>query len=255
MTADSQPGSCQGEVAAFYTHHPFPHERDAWHRYAALYFKQLGLDPSDVAGRRALDAGCGSGAGSEFLVRAGARVVSLDVAPRNLRRMAAARMDVSLQSVLRLGIRSGSVELVHCVGVLHHTPDPREGLRECCRVLRTGGLLVLGIYNRSNIVYPLFYRFARLIPKPLLWPVWRLLSRTLTPRWTGTVPSDDYLRNLFMDQVYTPIAHFFTPREVLGWLQQEGVRVRRIAGLSYFPFFPDAMRAHLVLLGEKEPPR
>ncbi|HEY7312284.1 MAG TPA: class I SAM-dependent methyltransferase [Gemmataceae bacterium] len=105
----------------------------------------------DVRGcKRILDAACGNGRYSRFLLRhadADAVLTSFDLSPRMLQRARArlksARVSHAVADLTRLPYADASFDAVVCGWVLEHLPDPRPGLRELARVLQPGGKLLL----------------------------------------------------------------------------------------------------------------
>lgn len=94
------------------------------------------------AGGVVLDLGCGRGYWLEQMAGAGLRVVGLE--PDAARAaVAATHAPVAAGDGSRLPIGTATVDLVWCIHVLHHLPDPVAALAEIARVLRPGGTLVL----------------------------------------------------------------------------------------------------------------
>lgn len=107
-----------------------------------------------LAGREVLDAGCGDGAYALAAAGAGARVTGVDPSPAALgaarRRAAAGGLGVVLVEgrADRLPFEAGRFDLVLAVTVLCFVPDAAAAVGELARVLRPGGLLVLGDLGR-----------------------------------------------------------------------------------------------------------
>jgi SAM-dependent methyltransferase len=112
----------------------------------AAAVSELGLRPGDTV----LDAGCGTGRALPALrdaVGAGGRVLGIDLTPEMLAAAVRAGRDRSGQllhgDVMRLPVRSRSLDAVFGAGLISHLPQPEAGLRELARVVRPGGLLAL----------------------------------------------------------------------------------------------------------------
>jgi ubiquinone/menaquinone biosynthesis C-methylase UbiE len=105
----------------------------------------------DVSGcQRILDAGCGNGRYSHYLLKhadPGAKLTAFDLSQNMLararRRLTNDRATFAAADVTRLPYPAASFEAAVCGWVLEHLPDPRPGLRELARVLRPGGKLLL----------------------------------------------------------------------------------------------------------------
>lgn len=106
--------------------------------------------------KRVADIGCGGGLLAEALARRGAKVTAIDLAAESLdvaRNHAAAEgltIDYRLQSAEALAeAEPGQFEVVTCMEMLEHVPDPAAIVRACATLLKPGGTLVLSTLNRS----------------------------------------------------------------------------------------------------------
>src|ERR1700722_141470 len=105
----------------------------------------------DVRGRkRILDAACGNGRYSRFLLRhadADAKLTTFDLSAKMLERartrLKSGRVTHAVADLTRLPYADGTFDAVVCGWVLEHLPDPTLGLRELSRVLAPGGELLL----------------------------------------------------------------------------------------------------------------
>lgn len=109
-----------------------------------------------LKGARVLDVGCGGGLLSEAMARAGADVVGIDLAPAVLE---VARLHL-LESGLKVDYREtgaealaqamgGQFDVVTCLEMLEHVPDPASVIRACADLLRPGGRLFVSTLNRT----------------------------------------------------------------------------------------------------------
>ncbi|MDJ0619530.1 MAG: class I SAM-dependent methyltransferase [Calothrix sp. MO_192.B10] len=151
-------------VANLYNTYPFPPEplldepppgyNWRWHWTSAYNFC-TGEKPTrqDI---RVLDAGCGTGVGTEYLVHLNpeASVVgidlsagALDVARERCQRSGANRVEFHHLSLFDVEQIPGEFDLINCVGVLHHTPDPIGGIKALAKKLAPGGLLHIFVYG------------------------------------------------------------------------------------------------------------
>ncbi len=159
-----------------------------------------------LAGRTALDVGCGAGLLCEPLARLGASVTGIDAAPENI---AAAEMHAA-QSGLAIDYRAGGVEgldgqfdLVTSLEVIEHVSDPAGFVRGLARVLADNGLLILSTPNRT--------------------PLSRLAMITIA-EGTGRIPRGTHDWNKFL-----------TPEELTALLRDAGLHVVHTQGLGFSP--------------------
>lgn len=131
---------------------------------AEIFAQYFGLFPwaSLPAGARGFDAGCGSGRWAMMVAgRVGelhcvdASAAALDVARRQLSEHPNCRFHHT--SVSSLPFAAGSMDFGYSLGVLHHTPDPEDGLRSCVRALKPNAPLLVYLYYRFDN-RPLWFR-------------------------------------------------------------------------------------------------
>ncbi|MEA5625256.1 class I SAM-dependent methyltransferase [Nostoc sp. UHCC 0251] len=160
--SDSQ--TVSAAVAKLYNTYPFPPEalldepppgyNWRWNWLAAHNFC-TGQKPQrqDI---RILDAGCGTGVSTEYLVHLNpqASVVgidlstgALDVAKERCQRSGATRVEFHHLSLFDVEQLPGEFDLINCVGVLHHTSDPIRGIQALAKKLAQGGLMHIFVYG------------------------------------------------------------------------------------------------------------
>ncbi len=165
-----------------------------------------------LMGVAALDVGCGGGLLSEALAKAGANVTAIDLAPNLLK---VARLH-GLESGIKVGYRQVAVDVladelpagfdvITCMEMLEHVPDPGAIVEACARLLKPGGRLFLSTLNRTPAAFALAIvgaeYVARLLPK-------------------GT--------HLYRD--------FIKPAELARMLRDAGLELEDISGLLYQPW-------------------
>jgi SAM-dependent methyltransferase len=137
---------------------PYEHLAEAWADDADLVYGPLAealveASPMSLAGRVALDVGCGTGGATRALQRAGASVIGMDLSLGMLGHGGAARGPVANADVMDLPVATGSMDVVVGAFVLNHLP-PQLALPEMGRVLAPGGFLLASTWPRG-IVDPL----------------------------------------------------------------------------------------------------
>jgi SAM-dependent methyltransferase len=189
----------------------------------AQYLRYIELMP--VAGADdmcVLDFGCGPG---HDLVGFGTfsrpkRLIAVDVSKRSLAEAAdrltlhAIKADLIYHDVHHgpLPIETGSVDLVHCSGVLHHLPDPHLTLTELRRVLRPGGTAQIMMYNYESVFLHLYVAYQRQIIEG--------------------IDSDLDVEQAFArstDGPDCPISHAYRPHECVSLIEAHGFRCVNVA--------------------------
>lgn len=165
----------------------------------------------DLKGRRVVDIGCGGGILSEAMAAKGAEVTGIDIAAQAL---AVARLHLH-ESGLQVDYREATAEqhatdnpascqVVTCMELLEHVPDPASVVQACADLLDPGGSCFMSTLNRTPASFALAIVGAEhimgLIPK-------------------GTHRYDRFIR----------------PSELAAWLRASGLELRAMRGLHYNP--------------------
>ncbi len=161
---------------------------------------------------RALDVGCGGGLLSEAMAQAGADVIGIDLSPEllevaKLHALGAelSNIDYQLQSAEEMAqAQPEQFDLVTCMEMLEHVPDPEAVLDACVKLLKPGGLLVLSTLNRTPKAFAL-----------------------------GIVAAE-YVFNLVPKGTHS-YAKFLKPAEIARVLRTRGMEITALKGLQYAP--------------------
>ena len=129
---------------------------------------------SEIKGQLVLDLGCGPGRFVEVAKEKGAMVIGLDY---SMAVEAAAKnfkdddnVCIIQGDALNLPICDAVVDGVFSIGVLHHTSNPEQGVKETARILKKGGWFGLAVYSKGGYYDFPSVQFWRKIFK-FLWPV------------------------------------------------------------------------------------
>lgn len=131
--------------------------RDAAKQHFAI--SKQGLKP--LAGLNVLDIGCGGGLISEPLARLGADVTGIDPAPENIETAAdhAAKqgLNIAYKAVTaeQVADTGAAFDLVTCLEVIEHVPDPKQFVSTIGSLVRPGGMLIMSTINRTPKAFAL----------------------------------------------------------------------------------------------------
>jgi SAM-dependent methyltransferase len=123
-----------------------PEENYWFRRHEAVYVALR----DRCAGALVLEAGCGEGYGAGLLAEVAAGVLALDLDPATAAHVAGRypRTGVARANLVALPVRDGGCDAVVSLQVIEHLWEQERFLRECFRVLRPGGTLMLSTPNR-----------------------------------------------------------------------------------------------------------
>ena len=166
---------------------------------------------ASLEGAAVLDVGCGGGILAEAMAQRGAKVTGIDLSEKALKvaqlHLLESRLEVRYEDVSAetyAATHAGEFDVITCMELLEHVPEPAAMVAACARLVRPGGQVFFSTINRN----PKSYLFAVVGAEYVL----RLLPK-------GT---HDYLR-------------FIKPSELSRWCREAGLRIDELIGMSYNP--------------------
>ena len=165
----------------------------------------------DLEGRQALDIGCGGGILAESMAAAKAVVTGIDMAdgPLSVARLhqleSGAQVEYQKMTAEDLAEKDpGKYDVVTCLEMLEHVPDPSQVIRSCAELVRPGGHVFFSTINRN--------------PKSFLF----------------AIVGAEYVLKLLPSGTHE-YAKFIKPSELENWARQAGLALVESIGMQYNP--------------------
>lgn len=166
---------------------------------------------ASLAGKRVLDVGCGGGILSESMAQRGAQVTGIDMAEKSLQ---VAQLH-ALESGIQVEYRCVAVEalaqeaphtfdVVTCMEMLEHVPDPASVVRACATLVKPGGHVFFSTLNRNAKAYLM------------------------------AVVGAEYVLNLLPKGTHD-YSKFIKPSELAAWMRQAELELQHQTGVTYHP--------------------
>ena len=166
---------------------------------------------AQLAGKQVLDVGCGGGILAESMARRGAEVTGIDMGETPL---SVAKLHM-LESGVKVDYRRitaeelaeahpASFDVVTCMEMLEHVPDPGSVIAACARLVKPGGHVFFSTINRN--------------PKAFLF----------------AIVGAEYVLNMLPKGTHE-FAKFIRPSELAGWARAAELEVEDITGMTYNP--------------------
>jgi 2-polyprenyl-6-hydroxyphenyl methylase/3-demethylubiquinone-9 3-methyltransferase len=181
------------------------------HRLNPLRLAHVERLAGGFAGKRVIDVGCGGGIFAESMAAKGAKVTGIDLGEKSLKVAMLHRLESGAEVDYRLvsaedaaQAEAGTYDVVTCMEMLEHVPDPASTVRACAQLAKPGGWVVFSTINRN----PKSFLFAIVGAEYVL----RLLPR-------GT---HEY-------------AKFITPSELAAYCRGAGLTMTDVTGMTYNP--------------------
>ena len=164
-----------------------------------------------LAGKKVVDVGCGGGILSESMALRGAEVTGIDMgeAPLSVARLHSLDSGVEVKyrqiTVEELAEEQpGEFDVVTCLEMLEHVPDPESVVRACWKLLKPGGQIFFATINRT--------------PKA----------------WLFAIVGAEYVLKLLPKGTHEH-KKFIKPHELTRWMRKPGLEVHGITGMVYNP--------------------
>jgi 2-polyprenyl-6-hydroxyphenyl methylase/3-demethylubiquinone-9 3-methyltransferase len=165
-----------------------------------------------LEGRRIVDIGCGGGILSESMARKGAQVLGVDLAERSLKVAQLHAMEAGITNLVYREVAAetladeqpGQYDIVTCMEMIEHVPDPGSIVAACAKLVRPGGWVFLSTLNRN--------------PKAFLF----------------AIVGAEYVLNLLPRGTHE-YAKFIRPSELASWCRQCGLDLQQTRGMEYNP--------------------
>ncbi|WP_193164711.1 bifunctional 2-polyprenyl-6-hydroxyphenol methylase/3-demethylubiquinol 3-O-methyltransferase UbiG [Microbulbifer hainanensis] len=164
-----------------------------------------------VAGKQLLDVGCGGGILTEAMAQRGAHVTGIDMgeAPLKVARLHALESGVDVDyrrvQVEELAAEQpGSFDIVTCLEMLEHVPDPASVIKACAALVKPGGQLFFSTINRT------------------------------AKGWLFAVVGAEYVLKMLPKGTHE-YGKFIRPSEMGAWLREAGLELRDMTGMTYNP--------------------
>lgn len=164
-----------------------------------------------VAGKKILDVGCGGGILAEGLAQRGGEVSGIDMgeAPLEIAKLHALEsgVEVNYQRITAEELaeqQPESFDVVTCLEMLEHVPDPASVIQACARLCKPGGHVFFSTINRNPKAYAL------------------------------AVVGAEYVLNMLPKGTHE-YSKFIRPSELSNWIRQAGLSLQNMTGLTYNP--------------------
>jgi len=164
-----------------------------------------------LAGKRVLDVGCGGGILTEAMALRGAQVTGIDLGEKALGVAKLHRLESGVTVAYRLiaaealaAESPGAFDVVTCMELLEHVPDPGAIVAACAALAAPGGMVVFSTLNRN----PKSYLFA--------------------------VIGAEYVMNMLPKGTHD-YAKFIKPSELARWVKLAGLEPEEVIGMTYNP--------------------
>jgi 2-polyprenyl-6-hydroxyphenyl methylase/3-demethylubiquinone-9 3-methyltransferase len=169
-------------------------------------------DIAPLPGREVLDVGCGGGILAESMARRGANVLGIDLSTKPLKVAQLHALEAGLENLSYREVaveqlaaeRPGSFDVVTCMEMLEHVPEPASVVRACAQLVKPGGQVFFSTLNRN--------------PKSFLF----------------AIVGAEYVLGLLPKGTHE-YARFIRPSELSRFARDAGLETTQLKGMEYNP--------------------
>lgn len=182
------------------------------HEINPLRLEWIEQKSGGLAGKRVVDVGCGGGILADSMARRGAHVLGIDLAKKPLKVAQLHAMEAGTQNIEYREVAAESLaaeqpatfDVVTCMEMLEHVPDPGAVVKACATMARPGGWVFFSTINRN--------------PKA----------------WLFAIVGAEYLLRLLPKGTHE-FERFIRPSELGRWAREAGLEIAEPKGLEYNP--------------------
>ena len=181
------------------------------HRINPLRLGYIAERSGGLFGKKVLDVGCGGGILAESMAREGAAVTGLDMGfePLQVAKLHALESGIQVEYVQETveehaAKHAGEYDVVTCMEMLEHVPDPQSVVHACARLVKPGGQVFFSTINRNG------------------------------KAWLMAVVGAEYIMKMVPKGTHD-VKKFIKPAELIGWVDETILKEQHITGLHYNP--------------------
>ncbi len=182
------------------------------HEINPLRLNYIDENAGGIKGKKLIDVGCGGGILSESMALRGANVLGIDMgaAPLSVAELHALESGVDNVKYQKITVekiaeeQTGKYDVVTCMEMLEHVPDPESIIKACAKLVKPGGDIFFSTINRNPKSFAL------------------------------AIVGAEYVMNMLAKGTHE-YAKFIRPSELENWARGSGLHLENIKGMTYNP--------------------